>query len=115
MRDIRRDHPDFNASPFGGPDHHAAEIAVGLGGTAQPTIVGDGFGVVSQWHDAERLPITPHPPHASPAKADLGNPNPSHKFTDDANPCGGCEALWDHEALWGPRAALRTIKLTCLN
>ena len=34
VRDVRRDHPDFNASPFGGPGHSAGNIAVG---SSRPT------------------------------------------------------------------------------
>ena len=60
VRDVRRHHPALNASPFGNPDHHAGNIAAGLGAAARPMLVGDGFGVVSQWHDAESPPITPH-------------------------------------------------------
>ncbi len=34
VRDVRRDHPDFHASPFGGSDHSAGNIAVG---SSRPT------------------------------------------------------------------------------
>ncbi len=59
VRDVRRDHPDFNASPFGGLGHDTGSIAAGLGAGARPTFVGDGLKVVSQWHDAASRPIAP--------------------------------------------------------
>ncbi len=31
----------------------------------RPTLVGDDFRVVSQWHDAESRPVTPHPPRSA--------------------------------------------------
>lgn len=60
VHDFKRNHPDFNVLPIGGPGHYAANVDLMLGSDGRPVYRGAGFKVGVEWLDPDGQQIAPH-------------------------------------------------------
>jgi fibro-slime domain-containing protein len=96
VRDFQKDNVNFNVMPSGGSGHYAGNIAQGLTSAEQPSFVGNGFKVGTQWKDKNANPIAPHLyrvtyPAAVAVKdaPTLTNSPVLNTYYSDAGPYGG--------------------------